>query len=100
MGLTLRYRFDGRSASVLKGRPELEEMHRQFDGNRVLDVGCGNVHLLRLLARAGKEAFWLEASDLPVKEVVASVDFVCRSVLCIPFRDECFDQALADGVPW
>jgi ubiquinone/menaquinone biosynthesis C-methylase UbiE len=78
-----------RNADVLKS-------NLSFAGKRVLDIGAGEGHLTRLMAKEGATVIGLECSPGQLKkamsyDVVAGERFIDAVAQSLPFEDESFD---------
>jgi ubiquinone/menaquinone biosynthesis C-methylase UbiE len=80
-------------------RRESVEVVREFlplDGARVVDVGCGDGSLVRLMAREGAEATGLEISESQLARAraaspVGGESYQVGRAEALPFRDKAFD---------
>ena len=63
-------------------------------GGRILEVGCGNGKTAVALAKRGYRVTGMDFSQKAIdicRELILDVDFVCASVLNIPFENGSFD---------
>ncbi len=82
--------------------PAFREMLPETDGKRGLDIGCGEGHNTRLIARAGArmiafdiaKRFVAAARQQEVKDPLG-IRYLVASALELPFADEAFDFAIA-----
>lgn len=67
-------------------------------GGRILEVGCGNGKTAVALAKRGFRVTGMDFSQKAIdicRELILDADFVCASVLNIPFENGSFDGIVA-----
>ena len=67
-------------------------------GGRILEVGCGNGKTAVALAKRGYRVTGMDFSQKAIdicRELIMDADFVCASVLNIPFENGSFDGVAA-----
>ncbi|MFX1521776.1 MAG: class I SAM-dependent methyltransferase [Promethearchaeota archaeon] len=76
----------------------------KFDGNVVLDFGCGAGHLTDLLLRRFRLVVGVDISRIGVKtawkrsRVKEKCDFILADALHLPFKSDCFDVIVMSEV--
>lgn len=66
--------------------------------DRVLDLGCGEGQLARLVAASGGRVVGVDPTHAQVRaaaDLAGGVDYGIADAACLPFADGCFDAVLA-----
>lgn len=71
---------------------------KEHHPRRVLDIGTGCGHLVKLLRDSGIDAWGVEVSDYALENSCAAGFILKASMLDLPFRDDYFDVVFSQGV--